>query len=204
MLSPRSISLLLVTTVVASLLLIVSAAKGQDVSQEGRVFENQIPKHLPIQVRIRAAKEKAAGDLSNERWHRDLEIEVKNTGDKPIYYLSIVLEMPDVRVNGDPVAFIVRYGERSLLDDSKGTAQPEDIPFKPRDTIVLSLGDGPAGGWEIAKTRDNWLQPKKVVIEFEQLNFGDGTGFFTGAGVAWPLPKCSELSTKGIPCRGRP
>lgn len=86
------------------------------------MFENQIPRHLPIQVRIRAAKEKAAKDLSNDRWHRDLEIEVKNTGDKPIYYLSLILEMPEIRINGDPVTFGVRYGRRSLLDHSKGKA----------------------------------------------------------------------------------
>ena len=62
-------------------------ASAQEEKQEERVFEDKIPKHLPIQVKIRAAKEKAAKDLGNEHWHRDLEIKVKKRGKKPLYYI---------------------------------------------------------------------------------------------------------------------
>jgi hypothetical protein len=70
---------------------------------------------LPIKVKLRAEKEKAAKDVANDPWHRDLELEVKNTGDKPIYYLSLILEMPEVTVGGSPVSFIVRYGHIRFL-----------------------------------------------------------------------------------------
>jgi hypothetical protein len=164
-------------------------ASAQEEKQEERVVEDKIPKHLPIKVKIRAQKEKAAKDLNNEHWHRDLEIEVKNTGDKPIYYISLILEMPEIKISGDPVTFILRYGQHSVLDDSKGRAAPEDIPLKPGGTCILGLEDQQARGWEIRKEWEKWSPPKKVLIEFEQLNFGDGTGFLGGNGAPWPLPK---------------
>jgi hypothetical protein len=164
-------------------------ASAQEEKQEERVFEDKIPKHLPIQVKIRAEKEKAAKDLGNERWHRYLEIEVKNTGDKPIYYLSLIIEIPEIKLGGDPVSVHMRYGQHSLFDDSKGRAGPEDVPLKPKDSYILSLDEPAALGWEQWKEREKWSQPKRVVIEFEQLNFGDGTGFFGGNGAPWPLPK---------------
>jgi len=49
-------------------------AHAQEDKKEERVFENKIPGHLPIKVKLRAEKEKAAKDLANNRWHRDLEL----------------------------------------------------------------------------------------------------------------------------------
>ncbi|HKP39330.1 MAG TPA: hypothetical protein VJT71_20905, partial [Pyrinomonadaceae bacterium] len=51
-------------------------AHVQEDKKEERVFENKIPGHLPIKVKLRAEKEKAAKDLANDRRHRDLELEV--------------------------------------------------------------------------------------------------------------------------------
>src|ERR1041384_8777503 len=56
-------------------------------SPRRRLFENRVPAHLPIQVRIRPTTEKLFRDLANDHWARDLKLEIKNTGDKPIYFL---------------------------------------------------------------------------------------------------------------------
>jgi uncharacterized ubiquitin-like protein YukD len=48
-----------------------------------REIDNQIPKHLPIKVTIKNLEK--VKKLDNEEWMRDLEIEIKNTGEKPIY-----------------------------------------------------------------------------------------------------------------------
>jgi hypothetical protein len=62
--------------------------RAQELEKEERQLEDAIPKHVPIKVKIKAEKEKAFKDLHNEKWLRDLEIEVTNTGTKPIYFLD--------------------------------------------------------------------------------------------------------------------
>ena len=64
--------------------------------QAERELEDQIPKHLPIKIKIKADKERAFKNLQNEDWHRDLELEIRNTGDKPIYYIDLLMVFPDV------------------------------------------------------------------------------------------------------------
>ena len=49
-------------------------------STEERELEDKIPKHLPIKVKIKKEKEKAFKDLKNEKWLRDFELEITNTG----------------------------------------------------------------------------------------------------------------------------
>jgi hypothetical protein len=167
----------------------VAALRKAAKPQEERVFEDKIPQHLPIKIKIRAEKEKAAKDLDNPRWHRDLEIEVKNTGDKPIYYLSLILEMPEIKVGQGFLTLGVRYGQHTLFDGSKGRATPQDVPLEPKETLILRLDDGQARGWDIWRAREKASQPKKILMLFEELNFGDGTGFFGDNGAPWPFPK---------------
>lgn len=59
-----------------------------------RVLENQVPGRLPVKISFRAEKEAAFKKLENEQWVNDLELEIKNTGDKPIYWLEFALETP--------------------------------------------------------------------------------------------------------------
>src|SRR2546423_609332 len=54
-------------------------------SQNERQLENLIPKHVPLDVKLTKEKEKAFKDLKNENWARDFELEITNTGEKPIY-----------------------------------------------------------------------------------------------------------------------
>src|SRR5437763_12472566 len=66
-------------------------------SADERELEDTTPTHLPIKVKIKKEKEKAFKDLNNEHWARDLELEVTNTGDKPIYFIDFILEMPEIK-----------------------------------------------------------------------------------------------------------
>src|SRR5215212_7525461 len=65
-------------------------------SPEERELEDRIPKHLPIKVKIKKEKEEAFKDLKNEKWVRDFELEITNTGDKPIYFLSLLIDLPEI------------------------------------------------------------------------------------------------------------
>ena len=75
-------------------------------SSEERELEDRIPKHLPIKVKIKKEKEKAFKDLKNEKWIRDFELEVTNTGDKPIYFLDFILSLPEITApDGNEIGF---------------------------------------------------------------------------------------------------
>jgi len=66
--------------------------------KEERELEDKIPKHLPIKVKIKAEKEKEFKDVDNPHWARDFELEVKNTGTKPIYRLGLLLLLPETQI----------------------------------------------------------------------------------------------------------
>ncbi len=87
--------LLLVLFSAVAFLLKASMSPTSAGTQE-RELENTIPKHVPLKIKVSDRKEKAFRDLKNEHWLRDLEIEVTNTGDKPIYMLELNISMPDV------------------------------------------------------------------------------------------------------------
>src|SRR5215212_7843902 len=96
--APRKrLFLFLVTFLACVLLLTGMFALSVAQSTEERELENTVPKHLPIKVKIKKEKEKAFKDLKNEKWLRDFELEVMNTGDKPIYFLSLSISLPEIK-----------------------------------------------------------------------------------------------------------
>lgn len=91
---------LTVAALIASLTHITSAQSPQDagvpVTQGEREFKNTVPAHAPVKIKIKIKNEKSFKDEGNKNWFRELELEVKNTGDKPIYFLYFLLTLPDV------------------------------------------------------------------------------------------------------------
>jgi hypothetical protein len=80
-----------------------------------RVLENKIPKDVPITVKIKKEKEESFKVLKNEKWVREMELELTNIGDKPIYFLYIIMAT-DVRVGGERLVFPINYGRNELGD----------------------------------------------------------------------------------------
>jgi hypothetical protein len=160
-------------------------------ANEERVLENGLPKHLPIKVKIKRGKEKAFKDLKNEKWLRDFELEVTNTGDKPIYFLSLSITLPEITApymiapGENKMGFSLHYG-RSQLGDIETKAWPEDIPIKPGETHVFSFPDRTLVDWERFRQRENKPDAKKLILKFQILSFGDGTGFWGNDGMAVP------------------
>jgi hypothetical protein len=157
-------------------------------SSEERELEDKIPKHLPIKVKIKKEKEKAFKDLKNEKWVRDLEIEVTNIGNKAIYFLKLLLILPEIRdETGYNRGFGLHYGRAELGNDGiKGGS--DDVPIKPGETYVLKISKGEVLGWDNSVRRNKWTQPKKVNLKFQVLSFGDGTGFWATEGIPFPNP----------------
>lgn len=154
---------------------------------ESRELEDRIPRHLPIAVRLKAEKENKFRDLRNEKWVREFELEVKNTGDKPIYFIQFDLA-PDL---GKPptertLTLTIQYG-RNELAYFETVLTAEDIPIKPGEKVFLKIRPDEMDGWdhfkEVELWPEHWSKPKKVSLFFEALSFGDGTGFEGGDGT---------------------
>jgi len=154
-----------------------------------RLFENRVPEHLPIKVKIKREKEKLFRDLNNEKWARDLEIEVQNIGTKPIYSLGFMLEVPEAKIADSNQAFVIVYGRVELANlNSRPTS--EDVPINPGETKVLKIDDVGIQGWDQA--RGAGLVPRQIHgarLVFQSLSFGDGTGFEGSTGSPRSKPE---------------
>lgn len=89
-------------------------------SQSKRQLDDRVPGHLPIKIKIKKEKEEGFQDLNNEHWPRDFELEVKNTGDRPIYALGLVWELTEVRAPDGNI-----YGATFMYGRGEHQALPE-------------------------------------------------------------------------------
>lgn len=155
-----------------SFLIALSTAQSDE-----RVLENTIPRHLPIQIRLRKEKEQSFKDMKNEKWIREFELEVKNTGDRPIYYLYLALKFPETNIHeGQDLIYPLVYG-RSEIGDIKTHATKEDTPINPGGTYIFKIHPSQVGAWEKSVKEEGRPQPHKAVLFFQILSFGDGTGY---------------------------
>ncbi|HBB86012.1 MAG TPA: hypothetical protein DC047_00170 [Blastocatellia bacterium] len=171
----RSFLLLVVISAAAFLLLKASSSPTIAGTQE-RVFENTIPKDVPIKVKIKKEKEQSFKDLKNEKWLREFELEVTNTGDKPIYFLYLTL-ITDVTVGGEHLVFPLRYGRGELGAIATKPAS-DDIPIQPSGTHVFKIHPGQIPPWERKVSQRAFPDATKLQLKIEILSFGDGTGYF--------------------------
>jgi hypothetical protein len=171
---------LMVSAFVAALILTygILPARAQEAGPEEREIVEKIPKHLPIKVKIR--KPEKLKDARNEDWLSELEVEVANTGAKPIYYLNISVFLPDVFApSGRNCGFPLQYG-RAVLVALDEPVLPDDVPLLPGEVIVLKVLENPVEAWKLRRARGERTNPKKIEFIFNYLNFGDGTGFVGG------------------------
>jgi hypothetical protein len=134
-----------------------------------------IPKHLPLKFEVK--------NLNSERWVYDLEINVTNTSTKPIYFLDFFITVPGYinKSTGNKLGFWFRYGRIELIS-FKEPLRPDDLPLEPGATHTFKISEGLAKGWEDQSKREGRPEPAILNLQFQRLNFGDGTGFETTAG----------------------
>ncbi|HEV7904422.1 MAG TPA: hypothetical protein VGO96_11330 [Pyrinomonadaceae bacterium] len=164
------------------------SSTAQSPQEEGEL-EDRIPKHLPIKVKVK--------HLNKKDWVREVEVEVTNTGFKPIYYVGFNLLLPEVFSEaGNNVAVSFRYGRPELgLFENRPT--PEDVPIQPGETCILKVPEKEMRGWESARKHYKWSEPKKFRLKFYHLHYGDGTGFMTSGGLPVPNPNPTSSSCGG-------
>jgi len=161
-------------------------------SQQERQIENKVPKHVPLDIKIRKEKEQAWKDLTNENWAADFELEIKNTGQKPIYtfYLNIFFDVP---TEFDSESAAGTYYGRPEISDPNVKPTKDDVPIKPGESMVFRIHESVLRAWEIGRREKGRRLPTKVRIEFYQMTFGDGTALMFNKAVPYPL-KTSQSS----------
>jgi hypothetical protein len=168
--------------------------------EEERRFENGIPAHVPVKVKLR--NEQAFKNPKNKEWGRDLEIEVRNTGTKPIYFMYMVVDLPDFLLeDGNPVGFQVKYGRGELvLMDTP--VLPDDVPILPGESVTLKIRENSWQGFKAIRDKKNKADPKKVRFDLQLINFGDGTGLQSTKGEPTPNPHRKRSQSTSPPSQG--
>src|ERR1043166_6456443 len=162
------------------------AAFRKTLPQENeRQLEDLIPKHVPIKIKIKKEKEAGFKDLNNEKWGWDFEFEVTNTGTKPIYSLDLYVVTDVKAAAGFRVVSMLSYG-RPELGDIKTKAEPTDVPIQPGESVSLKFDPNQLNAWDYKRKKENRPLPKHLKIQFQFLNFGDGTGYVGSGATALP------------------
>jgi len=200
--------LLVVTVLGVTLLGINSVASrqqdpipGNPSSQGAAARERKIgigiPKHLPLKFEVR--------NLNSDRWVYDLEIEVTNTSTKPIYYLDFFITMPGYKskMTGNKLGFWFSYGRKELVDFA-APLLPDDIPIAPGEKHTFKIRETLAKGWEEQSKKEGRPEPKVFSLQFQGLNFGDGTGFVSTAGEPVDMHRKSGAAGAEIQSGGPP
>jgi hypothetical protein len=185
----KTLAAVLVLSVVGVLVLASRPTPSNAALQE-RILENGVREHVPIKFKIKKEKEESFKDLKNEKWVREFELEVTNTGDKPIYFLYLHL-ITDVKIGAKPLMFILQYG-RPELGDLVTKALPDDVPIKPKETYTLKFHQGQIPAWEKSVLEGDHADATKIRIVLFGLSFGDGTGYFGNT----PYPPASKAQAE--------
>jgi hypothetical protein len=175
--------------VCSSLLFLFSRlAPVQSATQQGkRTFENKIPPQVPLKVKIEKEKEDKALDTANKDWFRDIEIEITKTSDKPIYFLSLDVIMPDVLTDsGVMMTFPIRYGRTDFYDHNTKPIR-DDIPIDPKATVTFKFEEDNQIGYEAWRRINKKNDPLKLEAWISHLSFGDGTGFTSLGALPFPF-----------------
>ena len=139
----------------------------------GRAVVNALPARLPLKAVVK--NRELVADPKNERWMRDLEVEVTNTGSRPIYFVSLLLLLPGAKMGGLQPVYQLKYGNPAL-GSFTAVARPDDVPLAPGASAVIKVPEDEALVWEEWRARGAATDPQKLVLVLHQLTFGDGTG----------------------------
>ncbi len=133
---------------------------------------NTLTKEVPINIDIKKSDSKD--------WLHDLELVVTNNGEKPIYYVYIVLIFDGLRSqSGDPMGVGLTFGSPRMYS-TVNTPEKDDPFIKPHDKITLQIPAGTADAWAGSLAQGKYPTPLSVTADLGWISFGDSTGFTAG------------------------
>lgn len=195
----KALVLLAVFTIASVAFCFHILAPGLAKNDEEREIEDKIPKHLPLKVKLKKEKEAKIKDFKNDAWVPDFELEVTNTSEKPIYYLSMYVLLPEfVGPSGGVRGMPLRYGRMDFVK-LETRPLPEDVQIKPGETYTFKILDQDIRAWSNRRAIGVAPNPRKLQFIFSHLSFGDGTGFVGTGGVPYPRKQISQAEP-GLRC----
>jgi len=170
--------------------------KGQPPARQYSVMTFHSP-NAPIEIR-------KVNNLQGEHVLRDLEIEVRNVSEKPIYYIRLGLFFPEVKMNGKTYAIALSYGRLEMVSLHE-LAGPDDKPLQPGESYVFKVPDPLWKGFDHHLSQINMpaADVHAIKLRLDTISFGDGTGyeaggvFYTSPKVKFIIPETSKPSSKG-------
>ena len=158
-----------------------------------RSFESKIPAHVPLEVKIKKSKEDKVKDAGNRNWVRDFELEVTNTSDKPIYYLSLNIEMPDLKLESGVLAsFHIAFGRVEFLDNLDARPRADDVSIGPKSSHTFVIEQDNMLGYEKWRSLGNKEDALRIAVSMNFIAYGDGTGYTSLGGVPFPVKQEPE------------
>lgn len=147
-------------------------------------IKNKLPKNVPLKVEFK--------NYDKENWWHDLEIKVTNTGNKPIYYLSMYLWLDSTYPenvgpgSGKQMAISFDFGDlRRFFSSTNGEVAALDDPaIRPGESYTFKVDDGTVKGWDLLKNQLRFSEPESAELTHGWTNFGDDTGILPG-GTPW-------------------
>ena len=131
---------------------------------------------------------------------RNFQLEIKNTSQKPIYYLEIDLVLPESRAYfPSPLILRMFFGSRSLINQDT-YASPDDPCLKPNETLVLEPY-GKTAEYLYKHLVDRGLQEivtGKILLAPQMVNFGDGTCYINSRMYKAEKTKLILLKRSGL------
>ncbi len=195
--APLTRRLFLLALCLVSVLATGNFGAGFTQSPKERKYKVRTFRNMPV-----AVKEVRNLQKGEDEWFRDLEIEVENISDNPIYFIGLGIEFPDIpapppetRADGttpsrSTTGVGVSFGALRL-GDVRNLATADDISLKPGEAHVFKVPDGFVEGFESMK-RNGKVPPgasKNIEIGFSVVSFGDGTGYIAGEKRVYPKKK---------------
>jgi hypothetical protein len=182
--SRTSIPLVLIVMFAALCVYMAVDSTAQNQGKAERKIFRKLPAHLPLKVEVR--------NLDEDTWADDLEIEVWNTSNKPIYFLDFFVVTPEIKSeSGDAYGFAFKYGRIQFVSFLE-PVQPDDVPIKPGESHIFKIRPQEIEGWKKAKQAKGLADPTKLELIFGGLNYGDGTGYSFTNGTPIDVRKTSS------------
>jgi hypothetical protein len=146
-----------------------SSAQSPESAGQKRTFKMKDKISVPLEVQVR--------NLESETWLKDLEIEVKNVGKKPIYSIVAYLMLPDSPI-ADSVGIPFDYGNPKNVRLDR-IAEADDPRIDPGESFVFKVDEKIRKGTEMwEKASPTGYRHTELWIEI--ISFGDGTGLING------------------------
>lgn len=137
-------------------------------------IENKLPKSVPLKVEFK--------NYNKVDWWHDLELQVTNTGNKPIYYVWLILWLDVKNKDGKQHAISFKFGDNGKFypANTDDLATSDDAAILPGKSYTFKVDASSVKFWDLLKSEESFVRPSEAVLDHGFTSFGDGSGLEAG------------------------